>query len=164
MSAKLAAVDRISAEPATHAALLASPSARRGSSAVLLRTGRSLPPEVSLLQPDIVLPMQLVRTPARFLTPERRLMLAILEDAVWCFQRYYAATTSQGRRIRREAERWLFARDWEWTFSFERVCEALDFNPAYLRNGLRRWQEHQPAPAANRPTDEGCAAHAAGQP
>ena len=29
--------------------------------------------------------------------------------------------------------------DGDWVFSFENICEALGFNPAYVRKGLLRW-------------------------
>jgi hypothetical protein len=96
-----------------------------------------------LIQPDVILPVQMLRLPARIVTAERRLMLAILSDAVWCFQRYCTATSAPGRRLFREAERWLLLRDWGWTFSFERICEALDLDASNLRQGLKRWQERQ---------------------
>jgi hypothetical protein len=73
-----------------------------------------------------------------FLEPEKRLMLAILEDAVECFQDNAFSQSERGRRIFKEAKKWIVERDREWVFSFENVCEALGLNPAYVRAGLRR--------------------------
>jgi hypothetical protein len=30
-----------------------------------------------------------------------------------------------------------------WVFSFENICEALGFNPAYVRQGLLRWMKNK---------------------
>jgi hypothetical protein len=73
-----------------------------------------------------------------FLEPEKRLMLAILEDAVQCFQNNGFAQSVRGRRIFQEARKWIVDADRDWIFSFENVCEALGLNPAYVRAGLRR--------------------------
>lgn len=72
------------------------------------------------------------------LEPEKRLMLAILEDAVQCFQNNGFAQTVRGRRIFQEAKKWIVDADREWVFSFANVCEALGLNPAYVRAGLHR--------------------------
>jgi hypothetical protein len=111
--------------------------------AVVNESSLGLVDAAAMLQPDVLLPAQLLSTPARMLTAERRLMVAILSDAIWCFQRYCSATSSQGRRLYREAERWLLVRDWSWMFSFERICETLDLDAAQVRSGLRRWKEQQ---------------------
>jgi hypothetical protein len=73
-----------------------------------------------------------------FLEPEKRLMLAILEDAVQCFQNNGFAQSVRGRRIFHEARKWIVDADRDWIFSFENVCEALALNPAYVRAGLCR--------------------------
>src|SRR5688572_28423299 len=54
-----------------------------------------------------------------FLEPEKRLMLAILEDAVQCFQNNSFAQSVRGRRIFQEAKKWLVEADRDWVFSFE---------------------------------------------
>jgi hypothetical protein len=72
------------------------------------------------------------------LEPEKRLMLAILEDAVQCFQNNGFAQSVRGGRIFQEAKKWIVDADREWVFSFENVCEALGLNPTYVRAGLSR--------------------------
>jgi hypothetical protein len=68
---------------------------------------------------------------------EKRLMIAILEDAAAVYCKHREPTTSKGRRLFRDTQRWLQSSDKKWIFSFERICEALDLDPSYLRRGLR---------------------------
>lgn len=104
----------------------------------------------SLFQPDTLLPAQYLETFKRKapLEPEKRLMLAVLEDAVACFQKYIFARDRRGKAMFREAEEWVMEEGSEWLFSFENICEVLGFNPQYVRGGLVRWKE---AKLAGRP-------------
>jgi hypothetical protein len=77
------------------------------------------------------------------LEPEMALMLAVLEEAINCFQRYVLAQGGKGKRLFREAEQWIMEKDNEWLFSFENVCEALGLSPGFVRSGLLRWKEQQ---------------------
>lgn len=72
------------------------------------------------------------------LVPEKRLMLAVLEDAVGLFCRHRHA---RGRRRRRVAEAiaWLWSDARHHPFAFVNVCEALGLDPLYVRAGLTRW-------------------------
>jgi hypothetical protein len=72
---------------------------------------------------------------------ERRLMLAILEDAVSCFQEYAGATRPRSRRLYQEAEEWFVDDTGAWVFSFESICAVLNINPDYFRSSLKRWKE-----------------------
>jgi hypothetical protein len=94
----------------------------------------------SCVRPQSLSSAQYIYTLRRriFLEPEKRLMLAILEDAVQCFQNNGFAQSVRGRRIFQEAKKWIVDADRDWVFSFENVCEALGLNPAYVRAGLRR--------------------------
>jgi hypothetical protein len=65
------------------------------------------------------------------LQPEKRLMFAILLDAVDCFQEH-----AKDDRLFKETEEWIFEDDHEWPFSFINICQALDMDPEYLRKGL----------------------------
>jgi len=98
-----------------------------------------------LIEPEILLPSQLFdRFGGRsILEGERRLMLAVLEDAVSCFQKYAGATRPRSRRLFQEAEDWFFDEDGNWIFSFDSVCTVLGIHPEYFRNNLRRWKERQ---------------------
>ncbi len=75
-------------------------------------------------------------------------MLAVLEDAIRCFQKSYPSRNRQGRRVFHEAEDWLFFSDPYWVFSFERIADTLGIEPAYVRRLLRRWQSRQQASVA----------------
>ncbi len=63
----------------------------------------------SLFQPDSVSPAQYLETVCRktHLEAEQELMLAILKDAVTCFQGYFAARDKKEARLFREAEEWI---------------------------------------------------------
>jgi len=109
-------------------------------------TGLSLEEKVaSLFQPDTLLPAQYLDTFRRkaHWEPEKRLMLAVLEDAVACFQKYVLARDGRGKAMFREAEEWMLEEESNWLFSFENICETLGFNPQYLRQGLMRWKATQ---------------------
>jgi hypothetical protein len=74
---------------------------------------------------------------------ERRLMVALLEDAVGCYQRYANARSRRGRRLFHEAERWIMDEHARGALSFRVVCELLGLPADHLRRGLRRWRaEH----------------------
>jgi hypothetical protein len=81
---------------------------------------------------------------------EKRLMLAVLEEAVATFQRNVDAKSRHGQRVFREAEEWIWSNDSSWPFAFENVCHALDIEPAFLRRGLERWKEAQLAAPSGR--------------
>jgi len=96
----------------------------------------------SLFQPDILLPPQYFETFRRkiYFEPEKRLMAAVLEDAVMCFQKYLLARDERRRVMFCEAEAWIFAMDIDWPFSFSNLCDVLGLNPSYIRQGLIRWK------------------------
>ena len=94
----------------------------------------------ALLGPDPVLSAQYFdsfrrKTP---LQPEKRLMLAVLDDAVMCILKYAQGRNGREQRLFRQAEHWIMANDEDWPFSFVNVCEALSFDPGYLRSALMR--------------------------
>jgi len=94
-----------------------------------------------LFQPDSLLSAHYFGTLRRktFLEPEKRLMLALLEDAIHCSQDNLLTQNVRSRRLFEEAEEWIVEVDGDWVFSFENICEALGFNPAYVRQDLLRW-------------------------
>ncbi len=78
------------------------------------------------------------------LEAEQKLMLAVLEDAVSCFQKYFTARDKIGTSLFREAEEWILLQEKsDWIFSFDNVCETLDLDPGHIREGLQRWQYHR---------------------
>lgn len=97
-------------------------------------------------QPDTLLPSEYFDTYRRK-TPiqaEKRLMLAVLQDGVQCFQKYAFSQSAKGRSFFQEALEWIVEEDSDWPFSFEAICETLAINPGYLRHNLLRWREKQP--------------------
>jgi hypothetical protein len=96
-----------------------------------------------LIEPEILLPSQFFdRFRGRsILEGERRLMLAVLEDAVSCFQKYAGATRPRGRRLFQEAEEWLLDADESWPFAFESICTVLGIDAGYFRERLKRWKQ-----------------------
>ena len=99
----------------------------------------------SLFQPDSLLPAQFFTSLKQRSQAcgERRLMAAILEDAIDCFQKYLWAKDNRSRNLRLEAESWFVSDDDSWPFSFINVCHALDLEPGFLRRGLMEWKERQ---------------------
>lgn len=69
-------------------------------------------------------------------TPERALMLAVLEDAVACYAGKLKAPRENPRILRRQAAFWLSCEDWDNPFSFNNVCEALALDPTALRERI----------------------------
>src|SRR5262249_12906427 len=67
---------------------------------------------------------------------EKRLMLAVLKDAVGCIERYNSGRGSCSLQVYRAVLHWVFAQDQAWLFSFENICLALDLDPAPLRSAL----------------------------
>src|SRR5262245_16480184 len=96
----------------------------------------------SLFQPDTLLPEQFLETFRRklHLEPEKKLMLAILEDGIACFQKYLFARDGKGKALFREAEAWVEEKGGETVFSFDSVCESLGLDPDYLRRGVTTWK------------------------
>ena len=96
----------------------------------------------SLFQPDTLLSAQYFDTLRRktLLEPEKRLLLAILNDAINCYQDNLFARSSKHKRLFDEAEEWIVATDGDGIFCFDSVCQFLGFNPEYLRRGLLRWK------------------------
>lgn len=104
----------------------------------------------SLFQPDTLLPAQYFETFRRkaHLEPEKRLVLAVLEDAIASFQKHVRASDGKGKAMFRDAEAWILEDDRDWLFSFTNICEIFGFDPQYVRQGLMRWKE---AELARRP-------------
>lgn len=95
-----------------------------------------------LFEPDVLLPGQFFsffRKEAGF-DRERRLMLAVLEDAIDCFQKYAHTNDLRGRQLFLESYDWIMSQDKRWLFSFENICQIVDMNPDYIRQGLARWR------------------------
>src|ERR1700746_4076216 len=96
----------------------------------------------SLFQPDVLLSAQFESLRRKtLLEPEKRLMLAILEDAVTCFQEKLMAQRGRNRRLFEEAEDLIVEVGGDGLFSFDTICETLGISPEYVRRGLLRWKD-----------------------
>jgi hypothetical protein len=83
------------------------------------------------------------------LTPERRLLAAILGDAIDCYMRYCFAKSRREKKMHQETEEWFFGSD-EGVFSFENVCEILKLSPGYIRRGLLLYKQRSPQNGGSR--------------
>jgi len=72
---------------------------------------------------------------------EKRLMLAILENAIEDFQKYILVTDKKGKGLFDAAEAWILETDSPSFFSFNNICEHLELDPDYMRKGFMSWKE-----------------------
>jgi hypothetical protein len=95
-------------------------------------------PGQELLDVWIMLPTQLVGgTRTADLSGEKRLMAAVLADAIRLYAKHRPSPTAGGQILFRETERWIESYSRGWLLSFENVCEVLDIDPERLRGVLR---------------------------
>ncbi len=95
----------------------------------------------NLIHHEFVLPSQyFAPVSERVLSPEQRLMLAILEDAVYTVLKHAGTRNRRAQRLVRDAERWMALTDRSWLFSFENICAVLGLEAAAVRSRLRRLQ------------------------
>jgi hypothetical protein len=96
-----------------------------------------------LFQPDTLLPSQYFDRIRRRASAdgERRLMVAILEDAVDVYRKQAGARDRKRRQMFEDSEAWIESPDKSWIFSYENICEVLGIDAEYLRKGLRVWKE-----------------------
>jgi len=88
-----------------------------------------------LFEPDMLLPAQFYGKKAlsRQMEGEKRLMLAILTDAIECLDKYREAEASPGLELYTNTVDWIEAREMVWLYSFHNICELLGLDPDYLR-------------------------------
>jgi hypothetical protein len=99
-----------------------------------------------LFQPDTMLPSQYFAAALRrkgALKPERRLIIAILQDAIECYQKHLFARDGKARQLFSDAQEWIDSEDRSHYFSYENLCEILDVNPGFMRRGLHEWRRRQ---------------------
>jgi hypothetical protein len=85
---------------------------------------------------ETVLPAQFSSPQRRCsLQPEKRLMLAVLEDAVLVYLR--------GLQLVPETAAWFDADDFDWPYSFANLCDALGLDRDAVRAALRRQRERR---------------------
>ena len=100
-----------------------------------------------LMVPDALMPGQYyegVRRDDPSTAAIKRLMLAVLEDALRCLQTCADARTPLRRRMHFEAQTWISDHTARGPFAFETICEALGIEPNHLRDGIREWCSQLP--------------------
>jgi hypothetical protein len=99
--------------------------------------------ERNLFEPDVLITDQFVSARRRraALSSEKRLMLAVLENALDYYRKYIAATDRIGRALFTEAAQWFESTSNDDIFSFENISETLDINPGYFRRGVAAWRQ-----------------------
>ena len=111
----------------------------------MLATAEKIQPEetvASLFGPEVILPSQFSEQAGLKQSDrgEKRLMLAVLTDAVRWYQVGCDVQSMSRIRAFREAEEWLFSAKGYGPFSFKSVCHTFDITPEYLRTTLRKWR------------------------
>lgn len=88
------------------------------------------------LEPAVLLPSQ---HEARIdtATPEKRLMLAVLADAIYTYRRTAKATDDRARRLFVETARWFATPETGEPFAFQTICDILGLDANYVRRGLK---------------------------
>ena len=101
--------------------------------------------------PETILPSQLPQAGDELATRAgvKGLMLAILEDAVYCLADVDSACAKR-RHEGRKAEAWIRESGDEWLFSFDSICRVLDLEPEDLRFRLLSVPPEQAVPQAGR--------------
>ena len=98
---------------------------------------RSIP---LLTEPNIVTSEQYLSHGYVMAQAEKRLMFAVLLDAVECFKKFAPLRPSRSHRFFKDAEEWIFENNHEWPFSFINICEAVGINPRHVRGDLNEWK------------------------
>jgi hypothetical protein len=88
----------------------------------------------SIIAPETLLPSQLPTAGDELASRAgvKGLMLAILEDAVYCLTDVSSACAKR-RMEARKAENWIREPGDDWLFSFDSICRVLDVEPEDLR-------------------------------
>jgi hypothetical protein len=90
---------------------------------------------------EAILPLQFygARRRASETQPVRCLMIAMLVDAVRCFQTKFEVRRLGMRQEFAKVRSWIFSDQDDGPFSFRAVCDELEVEPEALRQGLLRW-------------------------
>lgn len=105
----------------------------------------------NVIAPETLLPSQLPRAGDELATRAgvKGLMLAILEDAVYCLADV-SSPCAKKRMEARKAETWIREAGDEWLFSFDSICRVLDLVPEDLRYRLLSVPPQEAVPVKGR--------------
>ena len=92
---------------------------------------------------------------SRQIPPEKRLILAILDDAVQSFIATMRPRSPKEVREFKEAQMWIMEANSTWIFSFESICDELGLDPDYLRGGLQKLKIEASKAPRSRPARAG---------
>ena len=100
--------------------------------------------EVSGGNDDVVLPAQFFSAIADPRSePERRLMVAVLEEAISAVLSGASSANEERRTVAREAERWFASNSRGWPFAFCTLCDVLGLDIERVRQVISAWRERQ---------------------
>ena len=77
--------------------------------------------------------------------PERRLMVAVLEEAISAMLSGAASANEERRASAREAERWFASDSRGWPFAFCTLCDVLGLEVDRVRQVIAGWRERRRA-------------------
>jgi len=93
---------------------------------------------------DVVLPSQFFSTLGDPRSePERRLMVAVLEEAISSVLGGASSANEERRAVGREAERWFASNSRGWPFAFCTLCDVLGLEVDRVREVLDGWRDRQ---------------------
>jgi hypothetical protein len=84
----------------------------------------------------VVVPEQVLRPGTAAVQPEKKLMLAVLEDAVRVWRKIGASSSRRGHRVRTELIDWFSSTEQSSPFAFESICSTLGLDAAWARTRL----------------------------
>lgn len=99
--------------------------------------------DIGALLPDQRWPFDPI---AEDVSPERRLMAAVLWDAMLCLAKYRRCPNPGARHRAYEVRRWLATDTRSYPFSFASICDVLGVDVASCRQAIRHWSESTVTP------------------
>lgn len=99
-----------------------------------------------VFQPDTLLPTQFFTSLRQrvFVEGEKRLMAAVLADAVEIYMKQAFKNDPRARQLFLDAEAWIFSDEpTQWLFSFNNISDVLGLEPEYIRRGLLEWRRER---------------------
>lgn len=95
--------------------------------------GPALGGMLPMFAPDPLMPAQVAKRSLGDLMPEKRLMLACLEDALDTLSQLRAHETAD---VYLETVAWVRSDERHWPFSFVNICETVGLDPGQVRRAV----------------------------
>lgn len=110
------------------------------------RCGVAIPATARVFEADVILPAQFWCAPFDVRAePEKRLMLAVLEDALGLLLLDARAPAKHRRAAVREANQWLNSDDRSRPFAFAAICDLLGLEVGRVRKAISAMRTHPAA-------------------